>query len=94
MRRAQLGIANQVLTKAIGGFASGEEDEPEREAPASPERSCNGAAVLCGDFNFDSTRNYDGSVPLENEALAAGMWVCLWRVWPPVRDSTRMRVCV
>eukprot|EP00600_Ochromonadales_sp_CCMP1393_P012577 CAMPEP_0175011672 /NCGR_PEP_ID=MMETSP0005-20121125/8829_1 /TAXON_ID=420556 /ORGANISM="Ochromonas sp., Strain CCMP1393" /LENGTH=310 /DNA_ID=CAMNT_0016267715 /DNA_START=28 /DNA_END=960 /DNA_ORIENTATION=+ len=47
------------------------------------------AAILCGDFNFCSYRNYAGSDPLENDSLGAIMPNYL-DVWPTVREPTDM----
>eukprot|EP00667_Euglena_gracilis_P018752 EG_transcript_19955 len=45
-------------------------------------------AVLCGDFNFDSERNYSGRGPLENDGLAVAL-PGYRDVWPMLREGER-----
>jgi endonuclease/exonuclease/phosphatase family metal-dependent hydrolase len=44
-----------------------------------------GKSILVGDFNFCSERNYDGSLPLENDCLSRTMpsYEDLWRKLKP-----------
>lgn len=51
--------------------------------------SCYSNAILCGDFNFCSYRNFSGKGPLENMNLKKMMPAYI-DIWPELRDSSDM----